>query len=405
MSQTITTTFPLAALADPYPFYRELRQAGRLHHVVIPYGRAALFVTGHADACTVLNDPGFSKAHKQSEKRAGGGEGESAFADNMVGTDPPEHTRLRRLAQAAFTRRKMENLRSRIAFHTGNLLDAMERAGRADIMADLALPLSTRMISDLLGLSPADDGILHDHAAALRLDHAVMLEERPDPAAMVSRFRREQAVLGDYSRRVIAEKRETSGDDLVHDLIAARDGDNRLSERELVATVMLLITAGYITSANVIANGVHALLANPDQLDLLRRRPDLIQSAVEEFLRYEGSISVVEGHAATDIDLGGEVIPTGSLIFLPIHSVNRDPAVFQDPDRFDITRFPNPHLAFSRGVHYCLGAHLARMEAEVSVLALIERFPGLALDHDRPGELWMHHFFIRTLKTLPVRLG
>ncbi|MDF5758309.1 cytochrome P450 [Spongiactinospora sp. TRM90649] len=393
-----TAVFPLSALTDPYPFYEELRARGRLHRIITPLGREAWFVPHHADACSVLSDPGFSKArHHADTVSADGRKAESALADNMVSTDPPEHTRLRRLVQAAFTRRQIERLRPRIQEIADDLLDDIGRKPRAELIRDYALPLPMLVIAELLGLPRDDLGVL--------MEHAVFLREIQPSGDLVTRFREQQAELGDYARRVIERKRVEPGDDLIQALIEARDGANRLSERELVTTVMLFIFAGFLTTANLIGNGAHELLVNPEQRDLLRARPELTGTAVEEFLRFQSSISVVEGHAKADIPVAEQVIPAGSLIFLPVHSLNRDPAIFVDPDRLDITRTPNPHLAFSHGVHYCLGAHLARVEGQVALDSLFRRFPGMVLDCE-PGEVgWCPSFFIRSIRELPVRLA
>lgn len=396
------TTLPLdgipdEALTDPYPFYERLRAAGRVHHLQTPIGLKAWFVPHYGDARPLLLDPRFSKAVHHSDHGHEGGERESSFANNMVSTDPPEHTRLRKLVQKAFTHRRTELLRPRVQEFTDRILDEIERKGRADLMEDFAFPLPMMVIGELLGLPDEDLPYLREQTVFFFLEESY--EGSP-----VQRFRERQAALGEYVRKLIERKRTTSGDDLIHGLIEARDGENRLSEKELVATVMLLIFAGFLTTVNLITNGLHALLVNRDQFDLLAGRPELIDPAVEEFLRYESSLGLIEGHATDDIEIGGTVIPAGSLIIVPVHSVNRDPAVFPDPDRLDITRDPNPHLAFSHGAHHCLGAPLARLEAQVAIGTVLKRFPRLTLDCAPEDVRWHRDFFSRSLCALPVRL-
>lgn len=352
MSETIPppSDIPDSALIDPYPFYRRLRAAGRVHRMQTPIGLEAWFVTHYEDARTLLVDPRFSKAvHHSDGSAAGDRKRESSFANNMVSTDPPEHTRLRKLVQKAFTHRRTELLRPRVQEFTDQLLDKLEKEGKADLMEDFAFPLPMMVIGELLRLPDED-------LAGLREKTVFFFLEESYEGNPVQRFREKQAGIGEYVRKLIEHKRATTGDDLVHGLIEARDGENRLSEKELVATVMLLIFAGFLTTVNLITNGLHALLVNRDQFDLLAAWPELINSAIEEFLRYESSLGLIEGHATEDIKVGETTIPAGSLIIVSVHSVNHDPAAFPDPERLDITRNPNPHLAFSHGLHHCLGA-------------------------------------------------
>ncbi|MFI6390004.1 cytochrome P450 [Nonomuraea sp. NPDC050540] len=390
---------PHSALTDPYPFYELLRAQGRVHHLDTPIGLKAWFVPHYADARPLLNDPRFSKAtHHSDVVKEDGQKAESSFADNMVSTDPPEHTRLRKLVQKAFTRRRVELLRPQVERFAGELLDQMEKAGEVELMEDFSFPLPMMVIGELLGLPPED-------LADLREKSIFWFMEEEFTGSPVDVFRARQAGIGAYVRDLIERRRGAPGDDLIQGLIEARDGENRLSERELVATVMLLIFAGFLTTVNLITNGMYALVRNPGQQALLAARPDLIGSAVEEFLRYDSSLALIEGHATQDIEIAGTLIPAGSLIIVPVHSANRDPAAFPDPHRLDITRDPNPHLAFSHGVHHCLGAPLARLEAQVAITALLRRFPNLTLACD-PGEVrWHRDFFQRSLHALPLRLN
>ncbi|MGW3346967.1 cytochrome P450 family protein [Nonomuraea rubra] len=391
-------SIPHAALTDPYPYYENLRASGRVHRLNTPIGLEAWFVPHYEDARPLLIDPRFSKAaHHSDVVHEDGQKAESSFADNMVSTDPPEHTRLRKLVQKAFTRRRIELLRPRVEQFTEDLLDRMERAGEAELMEDFSYPLPMMVIGELLGI-PVED------LADLRHKSVFWFLEEDYAGNPVDHFRARQAAIGEYVRGLIEHRRSHPGDDLVQGLIEARDGENRLSEKELVATVMLLIFAGFLTTVNLITNGMYALVRNPDQQAKLVAQPDLIGSAVEEFLRYDSSLSLIEGHAKEDIEVGGTVIPADSLIIVPVHSVNRDPQAFPDPHRLDITRNPNPHLAFSHGVHHCLGAPLARLEAQVAITALLRRFPDMTLACD-PGEVrWHRDFFQRSLHALPLRL-
>ncbi|MFI6909468.1 cytochrome P450 [Nonomuraea sp. NPDC050394] len=389
---------PHSALTDPYPFYELLRAQGRVHHLDTPIGLKAWFVPHYEDARPLLSDPRFSKAaHHSDVVMEDGRKAESSFADNMVSTDPPEHTRLRKLVQKAFTRRRIELLRPQVERFTDELLDKMEKAGEVELMEDFSFPLPMMVIGELLGLPPED-------LADLREKSIFWFMEEEFTGSPVDVFRARQASIGAYVRDLIEHRRGTPGDDLIQGLIEARDGENQLSERELVATVMLLIFAGFLTTVNLITNGMHALVRNPGQQALLAARPDLIGSAVEEFLRYDSSLALIEGHAKEDIEIAGTVIPADALIIVPVHSVNRDPEAFPDPHRLDITRNPNPHLAFSHGVHHCLGAPLARLEAQVAITALLRRFPNMTLACDPAEVRWHRDFFQRSLHALPLRL-
>ncbi|HZE41809.1 MAG TPA: cytochrome P450 [Stackebrandtia sp.] len=394
MTDSTVIDFPVAALSDPHAFYARLRAAGAIHRVRTPMGFDAWLITRYAVARGLLADPRLSKSDDYSGDGPVGAGGE--FADNMLGNDPPQHTRLRRLVQQAFTMKRVAGLEPGIRRVAARLLDEAASRGTCDLIADYAFPLPMRVIAELLGIPESDHDRLRGLAASF------FIEDTDEGA-----FDNHVESIGShhaYLTELIARKRAEPGDDLVSALIAARDGDNLLSERELVAMVMLLVLAGFATTLNLIGNGVHALLTHPDQLALLRSRPDLLPSAVEEFLRIDSPFGPITHFAREDFEVDGRRIAKGDTVMVATHAANRDPEAFADPDRLDITRSPNPHLAFSHGLHHCLGAPLARLEARVAVESLLERAPNLEIDPEAIPPRWRADFIQRGLKTLPVRL-
>jgi cytochrome P450 len=364
-------TYPVEALSDPYPFLSDLREKGPIHQVQTPMQFAGWIVTRYEDAKALLADPRMSKVMP-------GFPGE-----DLLSADPPEHTRLRRLVQYAFTRRRVDQLKDIIRQAADELLDAADTD--TDLLTAFAYPLPVRVISDLLGLDQDEVGRLD------QLTRVFFIEDtEPQPEGRMSTA---------FVQEIVARKRAEPGEDLTSALIAAQDGDSRLSDKEIAAMVTLLIIAGFATTMNLIGNGVHALLTNDEQLKLLRDKPELMNGAVEETLRYECPFGPVIHAAAEDMTIAGTDIAQGDLVIIPLHSVNRDHRKFDSPDVFDITRDPNPHLAFSHGIHHCLGAPLARLEGSIAIQAVVDRRPVLAAD---PG--WRADFIQRGLRTLPVTL-
>ncbi|HBF80288.1 MAG TPA: cytochrome P450 [Streptomyces sp.] len=376
--------------ANPYPFYAKMRAEGPVHAIRTDDIEHAWLIVGYEEARAALADQRFSKDWRTAERWAAS---ENPINANMLEMDAPRHTRLRRLVAGEFTARRIEALRPRVEEITGRLLDAMVPAGRADLVDAFAFPLPMTVICELIGVPDLDrDAFRH-------LSNAIV--------APVARDAEEKAVhaMGDYLDELIADKRRSPGEDLMSALIQARDeqGD-RLSPDELVGMAFLLLVAGHETTVNLISNGVRALLDHPDQLALLRARPELLDGAVEEMLRYEGPVETATFRFAREpVTIGSQVIPAGDAVLVALGSGNRDADRYPDPDTFDIRREPRGHLAFGHGMHFCLGAPLARMEGRTAVRALLDRCPGLALDPDGEEPDWLPGLLIRGVRRLPVR--
>ncbi|MFE5677457.1 cytochrome P450 [Streptomyces erythrochromogenes] len=374
-----------AFLADPFPLYRELREEGPVRRVVAAGGLDVWLVTRYEDGLAALSDSRLSSDVRDASDprllaQLPGTERESMLS-NMLRSDPPDHTRLRRLVSKAFTARRVAEMRPRIQAVTDRLLDTIAPAGRADLVADFALPLPVTVIGELLGV-PADDRLDFQRWT----DRMIMRgAEPPDPAVVNEAWQHMRA----YVTGLIRDKRADPGDDLLSGLITARDEEQRLSEDELIAMVFLLLAAGYITTVNLISGGIAMLLAHPGQLDLLRSEPELLGSAIEEFLRYDGPVSPgIARFAREDVEIAGTAVPRGATVLIASAIADRDPARFPDPDRLDITRQDNAHLAFGHGVHYCLGAPLARLEGHIAIGTALRRLPGLALAVEPDGIRW-----------------
>jgi pimeloyl-[acyl-carrier protein] synthase len=297
----------------------------------------------------------------------------------MLFKDPPDHTRLRTLVHKAFTPRMIERLRERAQIITDSLIDEAHANGGMDIMADLALPLPVTMIAEMLGIPPSDFPIFHQWSREL----AGTLELGGEEAEYV----RAAAVTVEfdaYVRGLIAERRKQPREDLISALVAIEAEGDRLNEDEMVATCILLLIAGHETTVNLIGNGMLALLTHPDQWDRLKADPMLIKSAVEELLRYDSPVQLTARWILDDFEFAGQQMRKGQQIITLFGAANHDPARFPDPGRLDITRDPNPHLSFGNGIHFCLGAPLARMEAQIAIATLARRLPDLRLVTDQP---------------------
>ncbi|MEU2448885.1 cytochrome P450 [Streptomyces sp. NPDC012765] len=387
-----------AFVADPFPLYRQLREDGPVRRVVIAGGLDAWLVTRYEDGLAALSDTRLSSDVRDASdarllQQLPETERESMLS-NMLRSDPPDHTRLRRLVSKAFTARRVALMRPRIQSITDRLLDDIAPAGRADLVADFALPLPVTVISELLGV-PVDDR----HEFQGWTDRMIRRGAAPpDPAVVNEAWQHMRA----YVTGLIHAKRAHPGDDLLSGLVTARDQEQRLSEDELVAMVFLLLAAGYITTVNLIGGGIAMLLAEPAQLDLLRSDPGLLPGAIEELLRYDGPVNPgIARFAREDVEIAGVTVPRGATVLIGSAVADRDPARFPDPDRLDITRQDNPHLAFGHGIHYCLGAPLARLEGQIAIGTVLRRLRGLALAVP-PGEIPWRPGGLRGPERLPV---
>ncbi|MFF4427270.1 cytochrome P450 [Streptomyces sp. NPDC001549] len=383
--------------ADPYPFYDALRTAGPVHRLVLG-GERTWLVVGHEEARQALAHPGLSKNWLGSELFASTVP-VPAVATSMLDTDPPHHTRLRRLVAREFTARRVESLRPRVQQITDELLEAMAARPdrRADLITSFAVPLPMTVICELLGVPGLD-----------RQRFRYWSGEIVAPLDGVGADPRAVEEMTAYLLELVAAKAEDPGEDLLSALIRTRDEDGgRLSPDELIGMAFLLLVAGHETTVNLIGNGVRALLAHPAQLAALRADPDgLIDGAVEEMLRYDGPVQhATYRFAAADLELGGVTITAGSSVLVALAAADRDPARFAQPgpDVFDIRRSGPGHLAFGHGIHFCLGAPLARMEGRIAVRALLERFPDLASDPDAGPPDWLPGTLMRGVTRLPLR--
>ncbi|GIG91402.1 cytochrome P450 family protein [Plantactinospora endophytica] len=440
--------FDARFLADPYPGLAALRTAAPVHRLTLPDGANVWLVTRYADVRAGFADPRLSLDKANSTDGWKGFSLPPALDANLLNMDPPDHTRIRRLVRHAFGPQRIARLRPKIEAAAEALLDRMAPAGRADLVAEYAGPLPVTVISDLLGV-PEED------RPALRGWTDTMLAPPADDPRAAGRA---VMAIQDFLVRLIADKRRDPGDDLLTAMIAARDtdeddatsaalssprfstaapttsptpttaeaggngspsrvgvpgadgsapprqdGGDRLSEDELTSLAFLVLFAGYENTVHVVGSGLLALLRNPEQLALVRAGVEPSTAAVEELLRYEPPATVaLRRFALTDITIGGVTVPAGATVLLCVAAANRDPERFADPDALDLTRPDNGHLTLGHGIHYCVGAPLARLEAQIAIGAVLRRFPKLALAVD-PAELaWRPSFRTRGLTSLPV---
>ncbi|MFI9250337.1 cytochrome P450 [Streptomyces sp. NPDC053069] len=392
-----------AFLADPYPAYAELRARGR----VIRYEPTDQWlVPHHADVSALLRDRrlGRTYQHRFSHEEFGRTppppEHEPFHTLNdhgMLDLEPPDHTRIRRLVSKAFTPRTVERLKPYVDGLAGELVGALVRNGGGDLLTDVAEPLPVAVIAEMLGIPEADRAQLRPWSA----DICGMYELNPSEATAAKAVRA-SVEFSEYLRELIAARRKEPGDDLVSGLIAAHDeDDDRLTEQEMISTAVLLLNAGHEATVNATVNGWWALFRNPGQLAALRADHSLIPSAIEELMRYDTPLQLFERWVLDDIEIDGTTIPRGAEIAMLFGSANHDPAVFTDPDRLDLTRTDNPHISFSAGIHYCIGAPLARIELAASMSALLQQAPTLTLAAEPQRK---PNFVIRGLEGLSVEV-
>jgi cytochrome P450 len=382
-------------VADPYPTYHRLRAEDPVHRS--PLGFWVL--TRYEDVVGVLRDQRFAKeAIAAFVAQKLGVELTAGVGISMLDRDPPDHTRLRSLVSKAFTPRVVDGLRPRIQEIVGDLLDRAEDRHAMDVIEDFAYPIPVIVICEMLGV-PVED---HERFRGWSLDlarglDAAMLGPQSDVA---QRSMTARGALAEYFRELIAERRDAPRADLLSALIAAEEAGDKLSENELLATCILILVAGHETTVNLLGNGILALLRHPDQLRWLRENPGMIGGAVEELLRYDGPVQRTARVPSVDAVIAGHKIEAGDMVMPFIGAADRDPAHFPDPDRLDLARADNRHVAFGMGIHFCLGAPLARLEGQIAINALLQRFPKLALATDRPH--YRQSLTLRGLTSLPV---
>jgi cytochrome P450 len=380
---------------DPHTAYARLREAGPVHRIIGPDRLPVWIVTRYADVRQLLADPRLSldKTHRLPGNYRGFSL-PAALDANLLNMDPPDHTRIRRLVAQAFTPGHIERMRPSIQFLADRLLDSVADRGHADLVAEFAVPLPITVICDLLGV-PGDS----------RLDFRAWTDAlvAPDPADP-DRAKHAVAAMLAYFPQLMADKRRMPGNDLLSDLVNVRDGSDRLTEDELTSLAFLILSAGYENTVQLIGTAVLALLDHPEQLAALRDDPAKIEGAVEEFARFDGpTLLAIRRFPVEDVEIDGVTIPAGETVMLSLASANRDPARFRDPDHLDVDRRDGGHLALGHGIHYCVGAPLARLETQIAVSTLLRRFPALELDVPRDELRWRPSMRARGLVALPVR--
>ena len=388
----------------PFALFAAVRELGPVHAVTLADGHDAWLVVGYEEARIALNDARLSKDMHAALATGSGVVAEGLpgprFARHMLSVDPPDHSRLRRLVSSAFTPRRVEALRPRVQAVVDQLLDDIAAAGpdaTVDLISAFAFPLPFTVICELLGVPEPDRGPLGRGLGA-------MLVPTSTPAEYAKAKEASDAVVG-MLEALVDTKQAAPGDDLVSGLIVARDGDERLSTQELLSTIFQLIVAGHDTTASLIGNGVVALLQHPEQLDGLRTDPTKLAVAIEELLRYDAPVPhSTFRYAVAPMDIGGVTVPAGAQVIICLAAANRDSGQYSDPEGLDLGRDESRHLAFGHGIHFCLGAPLARIEGQLAIGSLLRRFPALRLAVPVDELRWGHGdgLVLRGLTELPV---
>ncbi|WP_435059620.1 cytochrome P450 family protein [Streptomyces sp. bgisy060] len=402
------TLFTWEFASDPYPAYAWLRKHAPVHRTTLPSGVEAWLVTRYADARQALADQRLSKnpAHHDESPHAKGktgipGERKAELMTHLLNIDPPDHTRLRRLVSKAFTPRRVAEFAPRVQELTDRLMDRFVEKGSADLIHEFAFPLPIYAICDLLGVPREDQDDFRDWAG-------MMIRHGGGPRGGVARSVKK---MRGYLAELIHRKREEPGDDLISGLIRASDHGEHLTENEAAAMAFILLFAGFETTVNLIGNGVYQLLCHPEQRERLQvslaaGETGLLETGVEELLRYDGPVEMATWRYATRaLTIGGQEIPAGDPVLVVLAAADRDPERFDGPDVLDLARRDNQHLGYGHGIHYCLGAPLARLEGQAALSTLLTRLPDLRLAVD-PTELrWRGGLIMRGLRTLPVEFS
>jgi len=391
---------------NPFPLFEDVRRQGPVHRVTLADGHEAWLIVRHAAARAALNDPRLSK-DMQAAFAATGVVAEGlpgpAFARHMLAVDPPHHTRLRRLVASAFSVRRIEALEPHVQAIVNGLLDTVEQRGPeavVDLVASFAFPLPYTVICELLGVPEAG-------RATFGHDLVELLAPTRTPEEYEHAKRASDRVVA-FLYRLVSEKRAAPDDALVSALISARDGEDRLSEQELLSTIFQLIIAGHDTTSTLIGNGVVALLTHPDQLARVKAEPSLMATAVDELIRFDAPVPhATFRYAVEPIEIEGTTIPAGAQVIINLASANRDEMQFDQADRLDVARADARHLGFGHGIHFCLGAPLARAEGRIALGSLFRRFPDLRFAVPLDDLRWAHGdgLVLRGLSSLPVVLA
>ncbi|MCS4304856.1 cytochrome P450 [Chryseobacterium sp. BIGb0232] len=388
-------------IQNPFPVYAYMRETSPIKKVSFGNGQAFWMVTKYEDAIQIFRNPIFVKDIRKVTPQEGK---ESAmnnsmlFSHHLLNMDPPEHTKMKRLIQKAFTPKLVEKMRPQIQKMANDLIDVkVATADSMDIISEYALPLPISIISELLGIPSKDKELFRRWSnIILNIDSNVSAEERMTliPSAIQG--------FTEYLHQILDERRKQPKEDLITALLQAQEEDENLNEQELLSTIFLLFAAGYETSVNLIGNGILLLIENPSQLDKLRQNPTLIHSAIEEMLRKDPPVLLAsERYPIEDTEINGTLIPKGELVLICIGSANHDECKFVEPDKFDIERKDNKHLSFGSGIHFCTGASLGKVEAEIAICTLLERFPHFSLAENTVLKFKMNSI-MRGLDKLPI---
>jgi len=386
-------------IRNPYPYYHRLREVDPVHRSALGF----FVASRHADVSFVLRDKRFGKDFVGRMTRRFGAQvlEEPVYRSMrhwMLQQDPPDHTRLRGLVVKAFTARRVEDMRPRIQEIVDHTLDRVAAQGHMDLIADLAFRLPITVICEMLGIPPEHHEMIFSGART----GGRLLDPVPLSRAEIDEANAHGLAQAEYFRGLFELRRRNPGDDLTTQLVQAEDEGSRLTNEELTANIILLFGAGHETTVNLIGNGLLALHRNPDQLRLLKDGPSLMPNAIEEFLRYDSSVQLTGRTALEDVVVGGVPVEKGEAVLCLLGAANRDPAAYPEPDRLDITRPNIRPMSFGGGIHFCLGAQLARIEAEIAIATLLRRFPTLTLENaDQPE--WRPTFVLRGLNRLPAR--
>lgn len=387
---------------DAFGFYARLRAEEPVCRVVQPDGQSVWLLTRYDDVAAALKDPRLAKDKRNAltpEQASRQPWVPSLFRPlerNMLDVDAPDHTRLRALVHKAFTPRLVERMRERIQALTEALLDEADAKGRMDLIHDYALPIPTTVIAEMLGVPAGDRHKFHRWSR-------VIVASNPSGWRMVRAIPSAVAFLR-YIRKLVRARRRAPRDDLVSALVQVEEAGEQLNEDELVAMIFLLLIAGHETTVHFIGNAVRALLEQPSEMAALRNNDALVPTAIEELLRHSGPLEMAtERYAREDLPIAGVPIPPGALVYAVIASANRDERQFADADRLHLSRQPNKHLAFGLGVHYCLGAPLARLEGQIAISTLLRRLPDLRLAVPPDDLRFRRGLVLRGLERLPVR--
>jgi pimeloyl-[acyl-carrier protein] synthase len=388
----------LPGYPDPYPYYHRLRSDDPVHFSEFMHGWV---ITRHADAVAYLKDRRFSRAAYLQKMRAEFGADEPIFAfqaHELAFTDPPGHTWMKNVFGKAFSPTAIAHIRPKTEEIVRAKLDALAGQSEIDIVAEVAYPIPADVIAAMLGAPAQDWEQLRELVDGIVVSRGIVRTP-----AMMDEGSRSVRRFNDYFVGLVDERRRKPADDLLSAILVAEENGRKLSAEQVLSMVETLFAAGHATTRSLIANGMLALLKHPDELKKLRKNPNRIASAVEEMLRYESPTQAPSPQAALeDIQIGGKTIRKGDIVTVLFGAANRDPARFSDPDRFDIERADNEHLAFSMGIHYCLGAGLARLEAQIAIVAMVTRYPNMQLAASE--QEWRSMGRFRGLKSLVVRV-